>query len=230
MIDPYKVLGVSRDASMDEIKKAYRSLSRKYHPDANINNPLKDEAEAKFKEVLQAYQQIVDERERGQSSEGSYGNAGSYGGFDGFGGFGSYSQGAQSSSGNSETDMHLHAAGRYLQAGRYQEALHVLEGIKERTALWYFYSASANAALGNNITAKEYARKAVEMEPDNYQFKLLLSNLENGGNWYRQTQSMYGYPTTINIDCCTKLCIANLACNLCLNSGMCCGTTTGMYM
>ena len=51
MTDPYHVLGVSQDASDEEIKKAYRALSRKYHPDANINNPLKEEAEVKFKAV-----------------------------------------------------------------------------------------------------------------------------------------------------------------------------------
>lgn len=68
MTDPYSVLGVSRDASDDEIKKAYRNLSRKYHPDANINNPNKDQAEAKFKEVQQAYQQIMKEREYGSSA------------------------------------------------------------------------------------------------------------------------------------------------------------------
>ena len=60
MTDPYSVLGVDRNATEDEIKKAYRRLSRKYHPDANINNPHKDEAEAKFKEVQQANQQILD--------------------------------------------------------------------------------------------------------------------------------------------------------------------------
>ena len=58
MFDPYSVLGVSRDASDEEIKKAYRKLSRKYHPDANINNPNKAQAEEKFKEVQQAYEQI----------------------------------------------------------------------------------------------------------------------------------------------------------------------------
>ncbi len=64
MFDPYSVLGISRDASDDEIKKAYRKLSRKYHPDANINNPNKEQAEEKFKEVQQAYEQIMKERER----------------------------------------------------------------------------------------------------------------------------------------------------------------------
>lgn len=63
MIDPYQVLGVSRSASDDEIKKAYRNLSRKYHPDANINNPNKDQAEEKFKQVQQAYDQIMKEKQ-----------------------------------------------------------------------------------------------------------------------------------------------------------------------
>ena len=62
MQDPYSILGVSRDASDEDIKKAYRKLSRIYHPDANINNPNKDQAEAKFKEIQQAYQQIIKEK------------------------------------------------------------------------------------------------------------------------------------------------------------------------
>ncbi|MFR7952050.1 MAG: DnaJ domain-containing protein [Ruminococcus sp.] len=66
MLDPYSVLGVSRNATDEEIKKAYRKLSRKYHPDANINNPNKDQAEEKFKEVQQAYEQIMREREYGK--------------------------------------------------------------------------------------------------------------------------------------------------------------------
>ena len=65
MIDPYSILGISRDASDEEVKKAYRKMSRKYHPDANIDNPNKEQAEEKFKQVQQAYEQIMKEREQG---------------------------------------------------------------------------------------------------------------------------------------------------------------------
>ena len=67
--DPYKILGVSPNASDDEIKKAYRELSRKYHPDANSGNPLADLAEEKFKEVQTAYSRIMDMRS-GKSADG----------------------------------------------------------------------------------------------------------------------------------------------------------------
>ena len=114
MSDPYSILGVDRSATDEDVKKAYRKLSRQYHPDANINNPKKDEAEAKFKEVQQAYQQIMDEREKGYTS--GYGSSdgsgyGGYGPFGGFGGFGSYGYGSAGStggtSGMSEEDAHL---------------------------------------------------------------------------------------------------------------------------
>ena len=102
MTDPYSVLGVSRDASDDEIKKAYRNLSRKYHPDANINNPNKDQAEAKFKEVQQAYQQIMKEREYGSS--GNYGpySQNGYGPFRGF--YGEYRQTGNTGNAGQESD------------------------------------------------------------------------------------------------------------------------------
>ena len=91
MTDPYKVLGVSRDASDEEIKKAYRTLSRKYHPDANINNPNKAQAEEMFKTVQQAYNRIMKEKESGY---GSYGSTG-YGSY----GYGSSAYGGRSSDG-----------------------------------------------------------------------------------------------------------------------------------
>lgn len=239
MSDPYSVLGVDKSASDDEIKKAYRRLSRKYHPDANINNPHKDEAEARFKEVQQAYQQIMDERERGYTSGGqggsyagggsgqggsSYGGYGPFGGFGPFSGYGGYGQEGNTGSGQENTDPHLRAAANYIRSGHYQEALNVLDGIRERSALWYFLSASANSGVGNNVTALEHAREAVRLEPGNMQYRMLLERMEGGGTWYQQRQTMYGYPGSFDSSCCVKLCVANILCNLCCGGGgLCCG-------
>lgn len=76
MRDPYSVLGVSQNASDQEIKKAYRELARKYHPDNYVNNPLADLAEEKMKEVNEAYEAIQKQRSGGggyqQQSSGYY--------------------------------------------------------------------------------------------------------------------------------------------------------------
>ena len=77
MSNPYDVLGLAPGASDEEIKKAYRALSRKYHPDANVNNPNKAQAEEKFKQVQQAYDQIMKEKQQGYT----YGRNQTYGGY-----------------------------------------------------------------------------------------------------------------------------------------------------
>lgn len=234
MTDPYQILGISRDASDDEIKKAYRTLSRKYHPDANINNPNKDYAEAKFKEIQQAYQQIIKEKESGYSTgSGSYGGTGSYGADDPFGGFGSFwgsfggmgsgsYQQANTSSDNEE-DLHLRAAANYINSRHYQEALNVLNTIKERSDRWYYYSAVANSGLGNNVIALEHAKTAYQMNPNDMQYQVLLQRLQSGGSWYQTRQSPYQTYSMGTGNYCMKLCIANLICNLCCGGGMCCG-------
>ena len=82
MTDPYEVLGVSPNASDDEIKKAYRDLAKKYHPDNYADSPLADLAEQKMKEVNEAYDMINNMRQKGKGtgSAGSTGTSGAYGG------------------------------------------------------------------------------------------------------------------------------------------------------
>lgn len=240
MNNPYQVLGVARDASEEEIKKAYRALSRKYHPDANVNNPNKAQAEEKFKQIQEAYQQIMKERTEGYGAgngygtgygTGGYGGAGSQGGgfgdfggfgsFGGFGGFGSYGSGSGT---GYEEDSHLRAAGNYVRNGYYREARTVLDGMEEKTARWYYYSALAHAGLGNTVAAMEHAKRASAMEPGNSDYSSLVYRFENGGMQYQQRQYAYGSPYAGGGNLCLKLCIANLICNICCGGGgLCCG-------
>ncbi len=209
MYNPYDVLGVDRNASEEEIKKAYRKLSRMYHPDANVNNPDKKRAEEKFKQVQQAYQQIMREREQGYS--GGYSD-----GFGGFGGFDGFRR--TNNTDYSETEVHMQAVRNFISNRRYQEALRLLSEIQERSALWYYYSALANSGQGNNVTARQHASMAAQMEPDNLQFRQLVSQLENGGTWYQGMGETYGAPMDLGSDWCTRMCLANLLCN-CLCGG-----------
>ena len=230
MRDPYNVLGLERGASDDEVKKAYRTLSRKYHPDANINNPNRAQAEERFKEVQQAYDAIQQEKEGGgygpgSSRGGAYSSYGGgysgFGGFGGFGGFDSFRSGSAGAANESEADLHLKAAENYINSRHYTEAMNVLNQMSERGARWYFLSAAAHLGAGDNVQAKVLARQAVQMDPNNMQYRQLLDRLENGGTWYQGMGSAYGYPMETDADLCPRMCLASLACSMC-GPGVCC--------
>ena len=82
------------------------------------------------------------------------------------------------------------------------------------------------------MAALEHAQEAVRMEPNNMQYQMFLNQMQGRGGWYQGRQNMYGYPMSQGNDLCLKLCIANIACNLCCGSGMCCGGSPGggMYV
>lgn len=202
--NPYDVLGVSQNASDDEVKKAYRDLSRKYHPDANVDNPLADLAEEKFKEVQEAYDEIMRQRSSGGGS--GYRGGYSYG----------YQGGSGQQSYNGSQDVEMQAAINYINNGRYQEALNVLNRMPNRTSMWYYASAFANAGLGNNILAREQAATAVNMEPNNIQYRQLLNRLEMNGQRYQSNPFGGGYYGG-GAGCGT----GNLCCDLCLADQLC---------
>ena len=194
MQDPYQILGVSPDASDEEIKKAYRRLAKKYHPDLNPGDP---EAARKMQEVNDAYDRIKNPEKFASDSSG-----GAYTGYDPFGGAYRRSYGGDSGTG----DPYTEAAYRYLRFGQYREALNALENCRERSARWYYLSALANDGLGNQVTALEHIRRAVSMEPDNIAYLQALEQIENGGAAYRRQA---GHFTGFGMrgDYCSRLCL-----------------------
>ncbi len=203
--DPYKVLGVSRDASDEQIKQAYRKLAKKYHPDLN---PGDKEAARRMQEVNAAYEQIKNPEKTASSQ---YGQSG-YGGY-GYDPFGGYGQ--RTYENTQSADQYQRAAYQYVQMGRYQEALNILSNSTKRDAQWYFISALANDGLGNQVTALEHIRKAVSMEPDNQRYLYTLQQIQSGGAAYRRQAgnfrgfTMRGSPCAnlilcwfVNVFCC----------------------------
>lgn len=195
--NPYEVLGVPRNASNDEIKKAYRQLCKKYHPDSYVDNPLADLAEEKFKEVQAAYDQIMKEREGGYA----------------------YSASGQAQSSSQET-AELQAVRNFINNRRFHEALNVLSNIGNRSAMWYYYSAIANMGIGNNLVAVDHAKRAAAMEPSNTEYVNFANQLQFRGQHYQTMGSGYGRQSfgTGNL-CCDLWCLDTMC--ECMGGDLC---------
>ncbi|MBQ2865172.1 MAG: J domain-containing protein [Clostridia bacterium] len=195
MTDPYKVLGISPDATDEEVKKAYRKMAKKYHPDLN---PGDKDAEQKMKEINEAYDRIKSGNTSGAGSGQSYG--GYYGG---------YSQnGWQQRFDSTE----LNAAYNYVRARHFKEALHILGTVSNRNADWYYLSAVANMGMGNRVTALEHAKRAAQMDPANDEYVRLADHLEYGGRAYHQQTVHYAQGGGIS---CGSICLGYFILRFC---------------
>ena len=227
-MEPYKVLGVPYDATEEEIKKAYRALSRKYHPDANVGKPNQKELEEKFKEVQQAYSMIMDEKQGKATAQQGFGTGSYGGGFGGFGGFGDFGgAGAYGAGGGSQKgaeaqkdEQYMRAALNYIQNGYYREGLNVLEEVKERRGNWYYYSAFANYKVGNNAIALDHVKTACAFEPDNPYYRALLNRLTGGEDRYQRRSANYGgNPSMQGSNYCMQACATAVCMSLCCSGG-----------
>ncbi|HIS96106.1 MAG TPA: molecular chaperone DnaJ, partial [Candidatus Ventricola gallistercoris] len=214
-------------------------LCKRYHPDANVGKPDAAQAEKKFMEVQQAYEEIMHRRQGGGQRAGSgyngpqqqrppqggyddpfstFWGTGGYGQHGGYGQYGGYQQAQQ------ESTIEMRAAKNYIDTGHYAEALNALGSVPpgKRNARWYFLSALAQNGLHNNAQAMEYAQQAVAMEPSNMQYQQLLSQLQSGGTWYNRQGQQYGRQSMERPNLCCSIMALELCC-------MCCGGGRMMY-
>lgn len=198
MRDPYEVLGVSQNATDEEIKKAYRNLARKYHPDNYQNNPLADLAEEKMKEINEAYDLITKNRS----------GAGSYGGYSSGGS--AYQSGGYQASGSEFAQVRQH-----INLGDLDAAEQILQGCATKNGEWYFLMGSIAYRRGWLDEARQNYQIACRMEPGNPEYQQALYMMQNGGYGYH-TGNMSG-STCDGMDCCTTLMCMNCLCGGCGN-------------
>ena len=207
MRDPYQVLGVPSTATDEEVKKAYRDLARKYHPDNYHDNPLADLAQERMKEINEAYEAVQSQRKAQRS--GGYSAGGQRYGGQGYG----YQNGYQSGGYQGGYTSRYQRVRMAISSGDLNLAEELLNAQSDHDAEWNFLKGAICYRRGWLDEARRYYQTAVTMAPDNPEYQRALDILEGRGTAYRPEG--YGDVTTgaCGDSSCLRLCGATLCCN-----------------
>ncbi len=195
--NPYTVLGVSENATDAEIKKAYRELAKKYHPDNYQDSPLADVASEKMKEVNEAYDEIQKLRREGRhySSAGNAGGAG------------------YQYAGTNYTHTNYPDVRKFIQNGRFDDARTILNGVPadKRDAEWYFLSGMIDYRSGWTDRAYSNFKTACDMDPQNSEFRYAFNSIKG-----QRAYSSQQYNTNQGCGCSTcDICSGILCADCC---------------
>jgi molecular chaperone DnaJ len=165
--NPYEVLGIREGASEDDIKKAYRELVKKYHPDQYQDNPLSKLAEEKLREINEAYDYLM---KNPSPNRGNTYNAGRN----------------DNRNWGSQTDGDFfNQVKTHINSGNVRAAEDMLDGSANRTAPWYYLKGLIFMRKGWYDEAYSHIQNAVNMDPSNYEYRNALNRMNNQNNAYR---------------------------------------------
>lgn len=210
--DPYQVLGIDRNASDEEIKRAYKELARKYHPDKYNNNPLAELAEEKMREINEAYDTLMKGERKTTGGNSAYGNNG-YGG-NSYGG--AYGGGYD----NSDASIFMQVRA-YINNGNIAYADSLLSKVNNHNAEWYFLKGIVFMRQGRVTEGAEYINRAAQMNPSNHEYTRMAQQVNNSNFDYRRASVNNGYGMDDGMCCgspcgmCETLLCMNLCCNCC---------------
>ena len=192
MNDPYSILGLKSGASITEVKKAYKILAKKYHPDVTGNDPA---SAKKMQEINAAYDAIINNKAYGDSSSSSYNHY------------------YENSASNDEENIGIRAAQAYINSRRFREALNALSTVKteDRNGRWHYLKAICEYYIGDTVSATSSIAEAMRMEPNNLEYSAFLDRMRYSGNFYRSRQTEYPQSNGF-FSCCLPLVLLNLFC------------------